>query len=78
MKNTDRVNLLLGAVKPKHQNKGINVMIAVKFFETAIANGIKELESHLILETNTKMLGEVEKVGGKFHKRFRIFKKDLQ
>lgn len=77
MKNTDRVNLLLGAVKPKHQNKGINVMIAVKFFETAIAEGIKELESHLILETNTKMLGEVEKVGGKFHKRFRIFKKDL-
>jgi hypothetical protein len=77
MKNTDRVNLLLGAVKPKHQNKGINVMMAVKFFETAIANGIKELESHLILETNTKMLGEVEKARGRFCKRFRIFIKDL-
>ncbi len=77
MRNTDRVNLLLGAVKPKYQNQGLNVIIAAKFFETAIANGIKELESHLILETNTKMLGEVEKVGGKFCKRFRIFIKDL-
>ncbi|MBE9511123.1 MAG: hypothetical protein IMY71_09610 [Bacteroidetes bacterium] len=77
MKNTDRVNLLLGAVKPKHQNKGINVMMAVKFFETAIAEGIKEIESHLILETNTKMLGEVDKAGGTLYKRFRIFRKDL-
>ncbi|MCD6565674.1 MAG: hypothetical protein J7K53_06990 [Bacteroidales bacterium] len=77
MKNTDRVNLLLGAVKPKYQNQGLNVVIAAKFFETAIANGIKELESHLILETNTKMLGEVKKVGGKLYKQFRIFKKDL-
>jgi len=77
MKNTDRVNLLLGAEKPKYQNQGLNVVMAAKFFETAIANGIKELESHLILETNVKMLGEVEKVGGKLHKRFRIFGKDL-
>jgi hypothetical protein len=77
MRNTDRVNLLLGAVKPKYQNQGLNVIIAAKFFETAIANGIKELESHLILETNTKMLGEVDKAGGKFCKRFRIFIKDL-
>ena len=77
MKNTDRVNLLLGAVKPKYQNQGFNVVMAAKFFETAIANGIKELESHLILETNTKMLGEVKKVGGELFKRFRIFKKDL-
>ena len=77
MKNTDRVNLLLGAVKPKYQNQGLNVVMAAKFFETAIANGIKELESHLILETNTKMLGEVEKVGGKLYKRFRVFRKDL-
>jgi len=77
MKNTDRVNLLLGAVKPKYQNQGLNVIMAAKFFETAIANGIKELESHLILETNTKMLGEVKKVGGELYKRFRIFRKDL-
>ena len=77
MKNTDRVNLLLGAVKPKYQNQGLNVVMAAKFFETAIANGIKEIESHLILETNIKMLGEVKKVGGKLYKRFRIFKKDL-
>ena len=77
MKNTDRVNLLLGAETPKYQNQGLNVVMAAKFFETAIADGINEFESHLILETNTKMLGEVKKVGGKLYKRFRIFKKDL-
>lgn len=77
MKNTDRITLLLGAVKPKYQNLGLNVILATKFFETAIANRIKQIESHLILETNTKMLGEVKKVNGKIYKRFRIFYKEL-
>jgi hypothetical protein len=38
---------------------------------------MKVLDSHLELESNTKMRAEMEKMGGKIYKRFRIFEKDI-
>jgi len=38
---------------------------------------METIESHLILETNTPMIGEVLKVGGRLVKKFRIFQKEL-
>ena len=69
--------LLLGAVKEGYRDKGIDALLAVKILETAIRRGIYEIESHLILETNTKMTGEVLKAGGTVYKQFRIFQKKL-
>jgi hypothetical protein len=39
--------------------------------------GVEYIDSHLILETNAKMLAESEKVGGVVYKRFRIYQKTL-
>ncbi len=77
MKKSKRLNLLLGAIKPKYQGLGIDVMMGVKMLESAIQHGMTKIESHLILENNHKMNGEVIKAGGKIYKRFRIYKKAL-
>ncbi|NOY37910.1 MAG: hypothetical protein GXO83_10090 [Chlorobi bacterium] len=77
MKKATHLTLLLGAIKPDFRNFGVDVMMGIKMMETASARNIKTIESHLILEHNHRMNGEVEKVGGKIIKRFRIFQKDL-
>lgn len=77
LKKTTHLTLLLGAIHPEFRNKGIDVLMGIRLIETASKRNIKTIESHLILEHNKRMNGEVERVGGKVIKKFRIFQKDL-
>lgn len=76
-KKTKQLDLMLGAVKPEHQGLGLDVSMGIKLFESAKKSGFEQIEVHLILETNHKMLAEMEKVGAKIYKRFRIFQKNI-
>ena len=77
LKKSDHLVLLLGAVKPKYRGMGADALMAVKLLDSAMKRNIKTIESHLILETNGKMIAEVVKADGELFKRFRIFQKDL-
>ncbi|MBE0674435.1 MAG: hypothetical protein IH591_07220, partial [Bacteroidales bacterium] len=44
---------------------------------SAIKNGKKTIDSHLVLETNSRMRAEYERMGGRIIRRFRIYQKDL-
>ncbi len=77
MKKAKGIVLLLGGIKPEFRNNGMDVLMGIKMMESAAERGMETIESHLILETNKSMIGEVEKVGGKLIKKFRIFQKDL-
>ncbi|HLF35951.1 MAG TPA: hypothetical protein VI583_17035 [Cyclobacteriaceae bacterium] len=77
LKKSDKLVVFLGAIKHGYRGKGIDAVLGVKTFETAIRREMKYIESHLILETNVKMIGEVEKAGGKPYKKFRIYQKDI-
>lgn len=76
-RKTNQLNLLLGGVDPAYRGKGLDVMMGVKMMQSAIAQGKTIIDSHLELETNTKVRSEMEKMGGVVYKRFRIFGKDL-
>jgi hypothetical protein len=76
-RKTKQLNLLLGAIKPEYQNKGIDTILGVSLIKEAIKAGMTHLDSHLEMETNTKVRAEMEKMGGVVYKRFRIFCKDL-
>ena len=52
--------------------------MGVKMMESALATGKTVVDSHLELEYNTKVRAEMEKMGGRVYKRFRIFGKDLK
>ncbi len=76
-KKTKQLNLLLGGIKPSFRNLGFDSVLGISLLEEAKKAGLKVIDSHLILENNTKMRAEVEKMGGVVYKRYRIFEKTL-
>lgn len=76
-KKTKQLDLLLGGVKEKHRGRGLDVMLGLKTIESAQKAGFEYIDSHHELETNVKMRAEMERLGGKVYKRFRIFQKKL-
>lgn len=77
MKKTNELDLLLGAVKSDLRNLGLDTMLANAMLKSANERGLELIDSHVIMETNTKMRAEIEKLGGKVYKRYRIFQKEL-
>lgn len=77
LKRSKHLVLLLGGIKPEYRNNGLDVLMGIKMLESASKKGMETIESHLILETNTPMIGEVLKVGGELIKKFRIYQKGL-
>ena len=76
-RKSKQLNLLLGGIDPAYRSKGLDVMMGTKMMESAYALGKRIIDSHLELETNTKVRAEMEKMGGYVYKRFRIFGKRL-
>jgi len=76
-KKTKQLDLLLGGIKEKYRGRGVDVMLGLNTMKSAIRAGFEYVDSHHELETNTKMRAEMERLGGKVYKRFRIFKKKL-
>jgi GNAT superfamily N-acetyltransferase len=76
-KKTKQLNLLLGGIKADYRNSGLDTIMGISLLEEARNRGMKVIDSHLELETNTKMRAEMEKMGGVVYKRFRIFQKAL-
>lgn len=77
-KRSDRLVLLLGAVDKRMQDKGLNAVLASRLLTSALASGFKVMDSHLIMRTNTKMRGEIERLEGhKMYKEYTIYTKDL-
>ena len=76
-KKTKQLNLLLGAVKEEHRNHGLNMLMGIKLIESAKNEGMKLLDSHLVMEDNKRMRAEYERLGAKIYKRYRIYQKKL-
>ena len=72
-----QINLLPGGIEPAYRGKGLDVLMGVRMFESAYKFGKTTMDSHLELENNTKVRAEMEKVGGKVYKRFRVFGKSI-
>lgn len=76
-KRSKKLLMLLGGIKEEYRGKGIDVLMAVKMFQSCIEHKMEMIDLHLVLEDNLKMRGECERIGAEVIKRFRIFQKDL-
>lgn len=74
---TDVVDLLLVAVKPEYQNKGVNALIFNYLIPNYIANGYKYAESNLELEGNESVQKQWEYFERRQHRRRRAWRKNL-
>lgn len=77
-RRSKKLLMLLGGVKKEYRGKGIDVLMAIKIYQSCIEHKMKWIDLHLVLEDNHRMRGECERIGAKVIKRFRIFQKDLR
>ena len=75
--HSDVVDLLLVAVKPEYQNKGVNALLFSDLLPGYIENGYKFAESNVALEGNEKVQKQWEYFERRQHRRRRAFKKQL-
>lgn len=73
----DRVDLLLVAVHPEYQNKGVNALLFTDLIPYYIANGYKYAETNPELETNAKVQSQWEYFNPRQHRRRRSFMKKI-
>lgn len=78
MRRTKQLDLFLGAVHPEWQRHGLTCILAIDLLGEARQRGMTHFDSHLVLETNLPMRGEVERLGGQVWKRYRVFWKALR
>ncbi|TSA31653.1 MAG: hypothetical protein D4R64_17770 [Porphyromonadaceae bacterium] len=76
-KKSNRIVAMLGAIEEQYRGRGLDVMMALKIFGSARQEGKKEIDGHLVMETNYAMRGEYEHIGGQIYKRYSIFAKSL-
>lgn len=74
---TDVVDLLLVAVKPEYQSRGVNALIFADLIPQYNKNGYKYAESNLELEGNENVQKQWEYFERRQHRRRRAFRKKL-
>ncbi len=76
-KKTDNLIMMLGGIAKEFRGQGLDVLMGTKILKSAWQKGMKTIDSHLVLETNSRMRAEYERLGGRIIRRFRIYQKEL-
>ena len=76
-RKTRQLDLLLGAVKEKYRGMGLDVIMGYKMISSAQEAGMEFMDTHHEMETNVRVRAEMERMGGKLYKRFRVYQKNL-
>ena len=76
-KTIDHLRVFVLGVKHKFQKMPLGALLYVKTWETGREMGVKGAEASLILETNTRMRGALEKLGGTIYKTYRSYESEL-
>ena len=77
-RRSKQLNLLLGAVHPAYQNRGLDTIMGSAMLESARQGKREYIDSHLEMESNVKVRAEMEYMGGNVYKTFRIFGKSIK
>lgn len=77
MKHTTQLDLFLGAIHPDYRGRGLDVMMGKSLMQSAKDAGMKQIDSHLELETNLKIRREMERMGGVINKRYTVYRKKI-
>lgn len=77
LRKNNAIDLLLIAVKPELQRRGLNAVIIDHIMQNAVKNGIEYAETGPQLETNSKVLGQWRAFEIEEHKRRRCYVKGL-
>ena len=77
-RRSKQLNLLLGAVHPDYQNRGVDTILGSAMLTSARKQKLEYIDSHLEMETNSKVRAQMEYMGGEVYKTYRVFGKSIQ
>lgn len=77
MGKTDTVDLLLVAVDPEYQNKGVNALIMSELIPNYVRNGYRYAESNPELQTNSGVQNQWQYFEKRQHRRRAAFRKSI-
>jgi hypothetical protein len=63
--------------KPQYQHAGLGPAFYVRTWQTGVRKGYRCGEAGWILEDNMEMARPLERIGGRIHRRYRIYEKEL-
>jgi len=72
-----QLDLLIGGAREGHRGRGVDVLLGDAMTRSAHRAGFEYMDSHHELESNTGVRHEMERMGGREYKRFRVFEKQL-
>jgi hypothetical protein len=76
-KKTKQLDLLLGAIKEPYRGRGLDVLMGGGMILSAQEAGFEVMDTHHELESNVKVRAEMERMGGKLYKKYRVYQKAL-
>jgi hypothetical protein len=76
-KRTKQLDLMLGAIKEKYRGFGLDALMGFKTLEAAWEAGYEVMDTHHELEVNVRVRAEMERMGGRIYKKFRVYTKSL-
>jgi hypothetical protein len=77
LKKYDTLDFMMAGVKKSYRGKGVDLIMTIDVFRSALAHGVHFAESNPELETNSKIQNEWKIVATRQHKRRRIYKKSI-
>jgi hypothetical protein len=77
-RKTRQFDLLIAGVGAEFRGSGLDAYGMTSIMDEARKAGYTVMDSHHELETNLRVRHEMERMGGKLYKRFRIFQKKLK
>jgi hypothetical protein len=76
-KKTKQLDLLLGAIKEKYRGLGLDALMGTRTLISAREAGFEVMDTHHEMEANVRVRAEMERMGGRLYKKFRVFQKKL-
>jgi hypothetical protein len=77
LRKFDTLDFMMAGVKKSYRGKGVDLIMTIDVFRSALARGVRFAESNPELETNSKIQNEWKIVATRQHKRRRIYKKSI-
>jgi hypothetical protein len=77
LRKFDSIDFMLAGVRKPFRGKGVDLLMSMDMFRTALSLGIRAAESNPELETNLRIQSEWKVVPSRRHKRRRIYRKGI-
>ncbi len=77
LRRFDAMDFMLAGVRKEYRSRGIDLLMVLDMFRSALAGGVRTAESNPELETNARIQNEWKIVANRRHKRRRIYRKAI-